>query len=104
MYGARGTGDLRQSMELNPTHVPAELVLKHQLHVVQYSICSGVNTVILLSMYSHVPIKRIDVLLNFVHFPQTDIDVKTALIGVKTGPNKRICFEKISVSIRLLGT
>jgi len=33
-------------------------------------------------VYSHVPIKRID------------IDVKTALIGVKTGPNKRICLEK----------
>ena len=55
--------------------------------------------------YSHVPIKLID-MLNCLNFPQTDtdIDVKTALIGVKTGPNKRICLEKINISIRLLGT
>ena len=32
-----------------------------------------------------------------------DVD-KTALIGVKTGPNKHICMEKISVSIRVLET
>ena len=31
-------------------------------------------------------------------------DVKTAPIGVKTCQNKRICLEKIIVSIRLLGT
>ena len=42
--------------------------------------------------------------MRFFEKFKIDIDVKTALLGVKTGPNKRICLEKISVSIRLLGT
>ena len=54
--------------------------------------------------YSYVPNKRIDTftfskqirLLGPVLTPiRAVFDVKTALIGVKTGPNKRICLGKV---------
>ena len=61
-----------------------------------HPLCVSYNDV---KEYSHVPNKRTGTLIFF-----DDIDVKMALIGVKTCQNKRICLEKISVPVRLLGT
>ena len=67
-------------------------------------------------IYSRVPNKRIDTLFfskQICLFWQVLIPIRavltsiSALIGVKTDPNKRICLKKllrIIVSIRLLGT
>ena len=64
-----------------------------------------------LDTYSGVPIKCVDA-LDFFNFSRTDaivgagfdtywsrfdvdIDVKTALVGVGTGPNRRICLGRV---------